>query len=515
MKPLLAALLLSAGALAVAGGGPPTPRAGADIQTLRDYGIRPDDEGLLAYLRGLHPGPEARRQIDRLIAQLGSDGYAEREQASRRLSALAGVARADLERASRGPDAEVTRRARAILADHDAEADRPTEVLLAALHEVARRKTPGAVPPLLGALPLCRRPGLRQAAERALAAAARAEDSGSLRRALGDRDEGVRLAAAVALFDLGDRRSLTALGWLLDSDDLSVRNRAGRVLRAVTGRDLGFLAYAGPAVRARAAAWWRRWVEEEGPIARLDLPAPAQMRLGRVLVCNPQKGQVIELDEGGKKVWVAAHPGASCCEGLADGHRLVGSDSGRVDEYDAAGVIRWSLEGLGPVRAVRRLPGGNTLVAHDPGVGTTLREYRPDRSVCREASLPDTPETVQSVGGGNTLVALLASGRVVELDRRGRVAWEVSAGGTPAAAQRLENGNTLVGTYGRGGRVAEVGPGGEEVWSHKVPNLVDCQRLPDGHTLISAGRERVLEVDAAGKVLWVYEEAGLTRLSAY
>jgi hypothetical protein len=209
VKPLPTALLLVA-ALAVAAVADkerPTPQAEADIEALKDAGIQPD-EAELEYLRDLHLAPVTPRQIRELIAQLASDNFGHREDAARRLSARAGLARTELDRASRSTDPEVARRAKSILADYDAGTDRRDATLLAVLREVTRRKTPGAVPLLLDVLPLCRRYDLRQAAERALTAAARPEDFGPLRRALGAGGDGVRLAAAVALLDRSDRRAL-------------------------------------------------------------------------------------------------------------------------------------------------------------------------------------------------------------------------------------------------------------------------------------------------------------------
>jgi outer membrane protein assembly factor BamB len=505
-----------------------------------------DDAGLLAFLRGMHPTHQVQKDIQALIPRLGSDSFAEREEAMRRLTALARFARPELSKASHSTDREVARRAKAILAEDTDDADRRGAALLAALRAITRRKTPGAVPPLLGAIPFCDRADLRTAAGQALAAAARPADADALRPALAspdpnvrtaaaaayeaalgdgareelapllsDRDDGVRLAAALALLNRGDRRALTALGLLLDSPDLPIRHRAGHVLRAVTGKDFHFAAYADPEVRAVAAARWRRWIAEHGPAARLALPSPPQVSRGKVLLCNPAENRVVELDESGKKVWEVTCDEPWCCEGLEDGHRLVGSASGRVDEYDAEGKRIWSLDGLGQtVKAVRRVPSGHTLVALlTKGGGSKLREFRPDKSICREVSV-DLPADVQRLDDGHTLVALYCGGRVVELDRQGQVAWEVEDRKLPSSVQRLEDGNTLI-SYEGGDRVAELDRGGKVVWSHAIAKPTHAQRLPNGHTVIAAGEEKVVEIDAAGRVLWEYPENGVVHLSAY
>jgi hypothetical protein len=541
MKPLLAAVVLgaAAAALVAADRAAPPREAGADVKVLEEAGIPADDEGLLAYFRDLHHLPA-------LVARLGSDSYVEREKATRRLTALGGVARASLERASRSTDPEIARRAGALLARYDAAASRAEDALLAALRELARRKTPGAVAPLLDASPLWERPDLRRAATAALAASARPTDAAALRRALAspnpylrtagvaacdgalgqaageelgrllnDKDEGVRLASALALLDRGDRRSLPALALLLDSGDLAVRNRAGRVLRAVAGQDIDFVAHAPPAARARAAAEWQRWARERGESARPRLPAPADSRVGKLLLCNPHQGRVVELDELGRKVWEVSCPGAWCCEGQPNGHRLVGREDGRVDEYDAAGKVVWGLSGLPPpVRSVRRLASGNTLVACGSGRGSQVKEFRPDQSVAWVVTPQDNTEDVCRLPDGRTLAAFYYAGRVVELDRRGRVAWQVRGLPKPFSVQRLDSGNTLVCRYGEGGAVVEVDVAGQVVWSHAVPNATHAQRLTNGHTLIATD-EKVEEIDEGGEVVWEFREEGVSHLSAY
>jgi hypothetical protein len=52
---------------------------------------------------------------------------------------------------------------------------------------------------------------------------------------------------------------------------------------------------------------------------------------------------------------------------------------------------------------------------------------------------------------------------VVEVDRAGKVHWEIKGLSSPISAQRLEDGSTLVAEVG-GGRVAEWDRDGKIVW---------------------------------------------------
>jgi hypothetical protein len=550
-------------AFGLAAGEPPRPQAADwladhDAQTLKAAGIRADDAGLLAYLSSFRPPQVNPRLVRELVADLGHDDFTRRERATRRLTPIAGLARAELEQASRSKDAETARRAKAILDDYQARGALREDALPATLREVARRKTAGAVSLLLDLPAVWERPDRCKAAARALAASARPADtpalrralnasdphvrtaaiaaydsvqgdgaSGELRRLLTDGNEAVRLAAALALLNRGDRRAFPALGRLLDSAELPVRNRAAGVLRAVTGQDFGFVAYASAEVRARAAARWRRWIEGHGPTARLTLPAPTHTPLGKILLIF-EPDLLVKLNERSEKVWQANLPGAYCCQGLPDGHRLVGTQAGEVIEYDAEGKVTWSLWGLqAPVWEVQRLENGNTLVAVGRRKEAKLREFRSDKSLCWELPVPYLSGGLQRLENGNTLVAVVPPhtpsvprGRLVELNRWGDVVWEVAEAGEPWCVRRLENGNTLYCDTARfEWAVKEVDRGGKVVWSHGAFMPSGAERLANGHTLLIAfdvvTGGKLEEVNAAGTVVWEYAEKGVLRLSVY
>src|SRR5262249_49496221 len=118
------------------------PQAGGGGQTLEDGGVDPRGEGLPKDGGGRPPTPPGRPGIKGLAAQRASDNCDGREEASGGLAPLAGLARKELEEASRGKDPEVARRARDILNGEV----HWEGTLLAALREVTRRQPPGAVP---------------------------------------------------------------------------------------------------------------------------------------------------------------------------------------------------------------------------------------------------------------------------------------------------------------------------------------------------------------------------------
>ncbi|MBM3801692.1 MAG: hypothetical protein FJW26_05185 [Acidimicrobiia bacterium] len=119
---------------------------------------------------------------------------------------------------------------------------------------------------------------------------------------------------------------------------------------------------------------------------------------------------------------------------------------------------------------------------------------------------------VQALPGGHVLMTLDVAHRVVELDPEHRVVWTYGAAEgleVPVAAQRLENGNTVIGDAKRG-RIIEVNRAGKVVWSYESPDIGNmrmrnCRRTASGTTLIAVeAAGKVIEVDKAGQIVWSF-----------
>jgi hypothetical protein len=115
-------------------------------------------------------------------------------------------------------------------------------------------------------------------------------------------------------------------------------------------------------------------------------------------------------------------------------------------------------------------------------------------------------ETEQRRPKGHTLIVQLgnglgldsSSGQVVELGPDWSLRWQINALDYPLSAQALPGNRVLIAEY-QGQRVTERGLQGEVLWSKEVGvPLLFAQRLPNDNTFLVM-RNRVVEVDAAGK----------------
>ena len=108
-------------------------------------------------------------------------------------------------------------------------------------------------------------------------------------------------------------------------------------------------------------------------------------------------------------------------------------------------------------------------------------------------------------------------GRVIEVDRAGKVHWEIKGLNKPMTAQRLENGSTLVAEQGGGRGVAEWDRSGKIVWQYRgLHKPLSAQRLSNGNTLIALyDGGGVQEVDRKGKIIWQKKMPGVWHATRY
>jgi hypothetical protein len=508
-------------------------------QGLESDGIGADAASVEAYLRRHYPTPEERREIEAWVSRLGAESGPRRREASRRVAAFGVKALAALEHAGRSSDTEVRRRAVALL--ERARSRLRPDVLLGCFRAIREEGLGGLAPELLATLDLWDRDYLRAAAVEALQVTVGPQDAALLDRARRDgsrrvrcaailasaslhgrhlreeligllraTEEPIRLAAARALAEQGDRACLHALVDMLDADDPRVRQQAAATLRGASGRRFGYWALSPPGRRAQAVADWRAWIAENGSAVRWSLPLPpAPSALGRTLISLYTEGRVLELDALGRQVWELeglTQPWA--CAGLPNGHRLLTLYRDRaVVEYDNHGREVWRRNALpGAPSSVQRLENGNTLVACTHGRNAVI-EIEPAGTIEWQLSLDGRPTDAKRVARDRTLVTLHDAGRVIEVDRAGGISWSLDDLNRPYSCHLLESGNMLV-VESHPGRVLEYTREGKRVWSYSGSGWCYCaQRLPNGDTLV-ADRDGVRVVDREGRVGWTRPVTG-------
>ncbi|HEX5271506.1 MAG TPA: hypothetical protein VFW33_13510, partial [Gemmataceae bacterium] len=117
--------------------------AAAEERALKAAKVGTDGAALLEFLRGQVRDEADREKVKRLVKQLGSDSFEDREKASAELTRLGAAAVADLRRAAEGDDAEVAARARRCL-EKIAAPTAPAGLLPAALAVVTVKRPAGA-----------------------------------------------------------------------------------------------------------------------------------------------------------------------------------------------------------------------------------------------------------------------------------------------------------------------------------------------------------------------------------
>ncbi len=301
------------------------------VHDLTKLGIDPTAKSIAAYLRTV---VEEEQQIAAWVRQLGDPSFRRRAEATRLLLQAIDVDRDLLEKAAASDDPEVRARAKRILKElgkHPTARHRGHSLVLV-LSVVADQRIKKLTRPLLDVISHTSHPVIHQRAIDALKATVDPDDLYELRAALagkspalriaalmvietllgkdvsadatpllGDKDETVRLTAALTLANLGDRRALPVFGRLLNSDRQSTRFRAAHILRQLTGKRFGFVAHDEIDHRAAPTTEWILWIDVKGPTAKLAFPVKgfAVDTRGLVLHLSFDKAESPVADQSG------------------------------------------------------------------------------------------------------------------------------------------------------------------------------------------------------------------------
>ena len=252
----------------------------------------------------------------------------------------------------------------------------------------------------------------------------------------------------------------------------------------------------------------------------------------RVVAGDYEKKRLAVISADGKVEWEEKVGDIHDLHVLPDGNLLFQTSWTRIVEMTPDHKIAWEYDaatanGNGgkpvEVHAFQRLADGVTMIA-ESGPGRIIEVDRAGKllkAVKLKVAKPDPhrdTRLVRKLDDGHYLVAHEAEQVAREYDADGKVVWEHNVGSQLYSAVRLANGNTLIGC-GNGNRVLEVDPAGKEVWSlnkNDVPGVTLAwvtmvERLANGNTLVvncHAGPDnpQVIEVSPDKKLVWSFKD---------
>lgn len=331
---------------------------------------------------------------------------------------------------------------------------------------------------------------------------------------LKDSDAGVRFQAASALVQSGDKSAVPPLVALLGDGPEHVAWQSEDLLLRIAGEGAPPVSLgSSPAERGECRVKWAAWWESAKDKVDLTKVRFHDALRGLTLVCDCDTGQgaggkLWEFGSDGKERWKFTAVRTPVDVQVLPGGRLLlaeGSAS-QVTERDRTGKVLWSHRTNGYATTVKRLPNGNILLS---GYSEIMEVTRDGREVFSYKGPGGSIYRVQPLRGGHLLFA--SNGQVVEIDRTGKQVHTVPIpGGTGiwTHVEPLPNGRYLVAQYSAN-KVIELDRSGKVHWQVTVRTPSSASRLPNGNTLVSAMDDRrVVEFNRAGKEVWTRKTDG-------
>lgn len=214
-------------------------------------------------------------------------------------------------------------------------------------------------------------------------------------------------------------------------------------------------------------------------------------------------------------VMAAMAAGLACADGFEGKPeaQILSTGSGRVLLLSPQGDVVWEHK-ADNIHDAWLLPNGNVIFA-DGNITEVTRdhkvvfEYRPENQKGGGAY------SCQRLANGNTVVGENASGRVVEVDKDGKIVFSMMTrfGNTDEhhhlrMVRKLSNGNYLV-SHSQANIVREYKPDGTTAWEKPTKALsFAAVRLANGNTLTSS-LNQLTEYDKDGNEVWEFKNTDL------
>ncbi|MBI3879596.1 MAG: hypothetical protein HY301_05975 [Verrucomicrobia bacterium] len=244
------------------------------------------------------------------------------------------------------------------------------------------------------------------------------------------------------------------------------------------------------------------------------------------LCCDYGGGKVCVVSAEGKIEWQYDCKNPQDCWRLPNGNILFCFVSGALELTPDKKVV-WEYQAPTDVKvevhACQPLPDGKVMIVE---CGTSrIIEVGRDGKIAKEVKLVTAPEVklhnqfrgTRKLANGHYLVCFKGEGKIVELDGEGKVLREIKVPGDPHEVVPLPKGGLLV-TCGDGHKVLELDAKEKIVWElneNDLPGntlrlMAGCQRLPNGNTVFCVylghghigEQPQVIEVTRDKKVAW-------------
>lgn len=230
--------------------------------------------------------------------------------------------------------------------------------------------------------------------------------------------------------------------------------------------------------------------------------------------------------------------GTALAEQTGPQHRLLVANTGRVAIVAPDGSLERDVKSAG-LHDASLLPNGNLLFQSS---WTKVTEMDPQGKVVWEydsatsngnAGVPLEVHACQRLENGLTMIAESGVGRIIEVDREGKLIHEIklvrdrpNKHSDTRLVRRTPAGTYLV-AHEADGKVREYSRDGKVIWEYEVPlfgkkpagghgpeafgnHLFSVVRIPNGNTLIGTGNgHSVLEVNPKGEIVWKVEQDDL------
>jgi hypothetical protein len=519
----------------------PDPELVHAEKVLREKGITPDGATLLRFFRARSLSEADRPRLAEKVEQLGAEDFAVREQACSDLIAAGRLAVPFLQAAAADSDLERSLRARRCLAAIESKADLP--VIIAAARLLADRRPEGAAETLLAYLPgadevfvepavrdalltvglrdgtplpavllaLADAEPRRRAAAAQVIGRAKPGEQRPLRPLLGDADVRVRFEAAAALLRGGDRDGLPVLVALLEEAPATLAWQAHDLLLRVAG-DRAPVAPGGTSDTARRCrrASWQEWAKQHGDkvdLTKVNFDEPLRLDVLCEVSPNAYESRIRAQRTDGTLLREVKDLNFMCDVQLLPNGRLLVAGTRYVTERDGDGNVLWQYWAPDVLTTCRRLPNGNTFIA----TYTEILEVSPGGKVVRSAKNPLGTTIFRAVRLRNGNVLFVCQGAVAEIDPDGKLVRRIDLPYQETrwgSVEPLPSGDYLVALF-QCDRVLKVDAAGKVRWEANVHTPSSVQRLPNGNVLVGSMNDmRILELNPSGRHVWSMPTSG-------